>query len=154
VEVRDRAQRIRDVQRLLVSEIDAWVATSGENGEPYLIPLSFVWTGDKIIMATPENSATVRNLRSSGRARVAIGPTRDVVMIDARCELTRPSPEDPLWAVHANQAGFDARDLVPEYLLLVLTPEEIQTWRNPAELPGRTVFRDGAWLDPNCPPGD
>jgi len=47
---------------------------------------------------------------------------------------------------HARAAGFDARES-PGYVFLIITPERIQAWRNPAELPERDVMRAGRWLD-------
>ncbi len=145
--VRDTHQRIQDVRRMLETEVDAWVASTDDSGEPYLIPLSFAWTGSQLIMAAPASSRTVRNLHRGGQTRVGIGPTRDVVMIDATVSIESPAPSDPRWDVHAEQAGFDARSSDPAYALIVLNPVRIQAWRNPAELAGRTVYQNGAWLE-------
>ena len=48
---------------------------------PYLVPLSFLWDGATLLIATPASARTGRNLQATGRVRVGIGPTRDVVLI-------------------------------------------------------------------------
>lgn len=146
VNVRTTKQRIADVYALLEREVDAWVASASEPEDAYLIPLSFAWDGSRIIMATPGNSLTARNLSRAGWARIAIGPTRDVAIIEGALEIVCPPPDDPIWEIHAAGAGFDAREAVPAYVLLILAPHRIQTWRTPAELRGRDVMRAGQWL--------
>ena len=78
---RDGATRKQHVLHLLASEIDAWVATADEQGEVCQIPLSFLWHEGRLVFATPEGSVTGRNLARSGRVRLALGATRDVVLI-------------------------------------------------------------------------
>jgi hypothetical protein len=63
------------------------VASASADGKPYLVPLSFDWDGDAVLVATPTYSPTGRNLAGSGVARLALGPTRDVTMIEADVEV-------------------------------------------------------------------
>jgi hypothetical protein len=145
--IRDRAQRARDVLERLQGDVDLWVATVQDDGSPYLIPLSFVWDGARILMATPATSITTRNLLRSPRARVALGPTRDVVMIDAEVDVVELDSEPDLAELHASRAGFDARTASERFVLLIATPLRIQAWRTPEELPYRLVMKDGEWLE-------
>ena len=85
-------QRIADTLALLAEPgADIWVATASADGAAHLVPLSYGWTGDRIVLATDSTMVTARNL-----VDVAEGPaghrrhTRDVVMIDAELE-TRAS---------------------------------------------------------------
>lgn len=144
--VRTAAQRKDDVLNLFTNEVDLWIATANAGADVHLIPLSFVWDGDVLVMATPERSITVENLRRAGRVRVAIGPTRDVAMVEGRVAIVSPEDASELAELHARHAGFDARTSDGDYILLILAPESIQTWRTPAELPGRVVMHDGQWL--------
>ncbi|MEX2425235.1 MAG: pyridoxamine 5'-phosphate oxidase family protein [Thermomicrobiaceae bacterium] len=139
-------QRTSDVLSMLRQEVDAWVASASEDGDAYLVPLSFAWTGEQIIMATPVDSITSRNLKRAGRARIAIGPTRDVVIVEGSVDHKTPPGECELWDIHSAATGFDARSARSPFALLVLAPELIQAWRNPAELTGRDVMRRGRWL--------
>jgi len=34
-------------------DIDVWVASASADGAPYLVPLSFDWDGEALLMATP-----------------------------------------------------------------------------------------------------
>src|SRR3954451_16433389 len=62
---------------------DVWVATSSNAGAAHLVPLSYAWHDERVVLAAEAESVTVRNVRESGRARLGFGPTRDVVIIDA-----------------------------------------------------------------------
>jgi hypothetical protein len=46
------------------------------------VPLSFLWDGATLLVATPASSPTSRNLRNTGKVRLGIGRTRDVVLIE------------------------------------------------------------------------
>ncbi|MFG1939281.1 pyridoxamine 5'-phosphate oxidase family protein [Micromonospora tulbaghiae] len=82
---RTRARRRHDTTHRLDHDVDCWVATADPDGTPYLVPLSFDWDGHTLLVATPAGSPTGRNL-ATGRARVGLGPTRDVTMIDGDVE--------------------------------------------------------------------
>jgi hypothetical protein len=148
VEVRTLEDRTRDVISLFTRCEDAWVASANEEAEAYLIPLSFAWTGEQFILATPASSITARNLLRAGRVRMAIGPTRDVSIVEGDVEQISPAMNDPIWDVHAQGAGFDARQASTPFALLIITPNHVQTWRNPAELESRDVMLGGQWLCP------
>jgi hypothetical protein len=147
---RDLPTRTADTLALLEREEDLWIATVDRDGSAYLIPLSFYWDGATITLATPRASRTARNLRRAGRARVALGPTRDVVIVEGPVTQVAPAADPARATAHARKAGFDAREQDEEYVLFVLTPARIQAWRNPAELPGRDVMRDRAWVTRNA----
>src|SRR3712207_7398345 len=84
---RSRARRRRDTEHRLTHDVDLWVASASADGAPYLVPLSFDWDGEALLVATPAGSSTGRNLASGRAARVALGRTRDVCMIDAEVEV-------------------------------------------------------------------
>lgn len=81
---RPAEQRKQDTLNRLEHDEDVWVATAPDDGSgvPYLVPLSFLWDGSTILLATPADSPTGRNLKATGRVRLGLGPTRDVVMIE------------------------------------------------------------------------
>jgi hypothetical protein len=126
---------------------DVWVATAAGD-RAHLVPLSLAWVEERVVLAVADDSATARNLTASGRARLGVWPTRDVVMLDAELEATHPVPEAPeeLAAAYAAQADWDPREDGEGYLYLVLRPTRVQAWREANELRGRTLMRDGAWL--------
>ena len=111
-----------------------------------LLPLSFVWDGGRLTVSTPRASRTARNLIRAGVARVALGGTRDVVLIDGTLEVIPLGTEPELEEAHARATEFDPRTLADEYVYLRLTPQRIQAWREVNELEGRHVMRDGAWV--------
>lgn len=144
--VRTPSQRKADTLRRLEHDVDCWVATAGA-GAPYLIPLSYLWDGAALIVSTPTTSTTSRNLQATGQARIGIGPTRDLVLIEASAQaLTAAELTGELGAAFAEKTGFDPRQLTTPYTYFRLTPLRIQAWREANELDGRTLMRDGAWL--------
>lgn len=145
-QVRSLAQRRSDVQQKLASEQDAWVASADASGAAHLVPLSFAWVGGRVVLATPGSSRTARNLRRAGWVRLALGPTRDVVIVEGTLYEQATNADPRLAEQHAAAVGFDARE-EPGYVFFIVTPQRIQAWRTPAELPGRDVMRDGIWLE-------
>ncbi|MGW4566546.1 pyridoxamine 5'-phosphate oxidase family protein [Streptomyces sp. NPDC004561] len=145
---RTAAQRKKDTLHRLEHDIDAWVATAGPDGAaPYLVPLSFVWDGAVLLIATPADSPTGRNLTATGRARLGIGPTRDVVLVEGTVRAVTPEdlPEEDA-EVFAGKTGFDPRELTTRYLYFTVVPQRVQAWREANELQGRELMRDGEWL--------
>jgi hypothetical protein len=75
---RSRAERRRDTEHRLTHDIDLWVASASADGSPYLVPLSFDWDGEALLVATPTDSPTGRNLAATRTVRLRLGQTRDV----------------------------------------------------------------------------
>lgn len=139
---RGAAQRIRDARDRLAHDADLWIATAHDDA-PWLIPLSFHWTGTALLMATLRRSRTYRNVAGGGGARVTLGHTRDVVMIDGEIDLPKELAEDEANAVAA-ASGYDPRtDADVAYLRF--TPSRVQAWRTAAEIEERTIMTDGRW---------
>lgn len=148
---RSRGQRIADTLHRLEHDIDAWVATAdAETGSPYLVPLSFLWDGAALLLATPAASPTGRNLVATGRVRLALGLTRDVVVIDGTAEALEDSDINADVAdAFATRTGFDPRALTTTYRYVRVRPQRLQAWREVDELPDRDLMRDGRWLVPD-----
>jgi hypothetical protein len=143
---RPRSQRKTDVLAKLQTDVDLWVASADETGVSYLVPLSFHWDGSTLTIATPRVSRTGKNLVRAGWARVALGPTRDVVIIEGPVEAIPIGTDAWLEDAHAQATGFDPRTLADEYVYFRITPHEIQAWREANELAGRQLMRKGEWL--------
>jgi hypothetical protein len=123
------------------------VATAdGTSGMPYLVPLSFLWNGSCLLFSTPAASPTGRNLAASRRARVGIGPTRDVVMVEGTVEPVTPEELPEQDAELFAKTGFDPRELATPYLYFRVHPQRVQAWREADELEGRDLMREGRWL--------
>ena len=147
VQARDRATRKADTLAMLATRaIDVWVATASAADAPYLVPLSLAWVDQRVVIAIEKSSTTARNLTAVGNARLAIGPTRDVVMIDAVVErVVDVAADEALGAAYVAQADWDPRS-APGYVFFVLRPVRVQAWREANEIAGRTLMRDGSWL--------
>ncbi|MYW02429.1 pyridoxamine 5'-phosphate oxidase family protein [Streptomyces sp. SID3343] len=141
-------QRRKDTLFRLEHEDDAWVSTAdADTGTPYLVPLSFLWEGDTLLISTPAGTVTGRNLRANGRIRLGIGPTRDLIMIEGTAQALAAS-EIPaeLGDAFAAKAGFDPRVTSAEYVYFRIRPQRLQAWRQADEIAGRDLVRDGQWI--------
>ena len=141
-------QRKLDALNRLDHDIDAWVATAGPgDGTPYLVPLSFLWDGTTLLVATPSASVTSRNLQATGRARLGVGPTRDLVMIEGTVHSAQAATDIPAQTgdAFAAKTGFEPRELTG-YLYFHIRPQRIQAWREANELEGRELMRNGHWV--------
>jgi hypothetical protein len=134
--------------KLEARHADAWVASAAPGGKAHLVPLSYAWDGERIVVALDGSSVTARNIGAVRRARLALGGTRDVVMIDATLEERVDVARAPaaLADGYAHQADWDPRGAAGEYVFLLLRPERIQAWREANEIAGRAVMQAGAWL--------
>lgn len=141
-------QRIADTRRRLADDVDLWVSSADPaSGTPYLVPLSFLWDGSVVIVSTPAASPTARNLAATGRVRLGLGLTRDVVLIEGNAAThTAADLGDATCDAFAAKAGFDPRELRTEYGWFRITPWRIQAWREVDELAERELMRGGQWL--------
>ena len=149
---RSAAQRKADtLEQLRRDAADVWVATASvEEGTPWphLVPVSLAWLDDeRLAIAIQATSRTARDLRAQPVARLAVGPTRDVVVIDALAEEEHDVATAPaeLVAQYLRQADWDPT-ASPGYVFFVLRPRRVQAWREANEISGRTLMRDGRWL--------
>ena len=144
---RSRSRRKTDTLERLRTDVDLWIASASADGKAYLVPLSHYWDGSALLVATPRVSPTARNLIRAGWARLALGPTRDVVIVEGPVEALSIGADPEAEDAHALAAGFDPRMLAEEYVYLRITPKEIQAWREANELEDRFVMRGGEWLE-------
>ena len=144
---RSRAQRRSDTEHRLTHDIDVWVASASADGAPYLVPLSFDWDGEALLMATPTDSPTGRNLAATRAVRLGLGNTRDVTMIEGGVDVLEidalPQERGDRFVA---RTGFDPRALATPYRWFRISPRRIQAWREVNELPDRELMRDGRWL--------
>ncbi|HEU5158883.1 MAG TPA: pyridoxamine 5'-phosphate oxidase family protein [Streptosporangiaceae bacterium] len=144
---RSRAQRRRDTEYRLTHDIDVWVASASAEGAPYLVPLSFDWDGEALLMATRADTPTGRNLAGTRAVRLGLGHPRDVSLIEGDVEVLEidalPRERGDRFAAHA---GFDPRGQAVPYRWFRVRPRRIQAWREENELPDRELMRDGRWL--------
>lgn len=112
-----------------------------------MVPLSYWWDGASVWLCTRETNPTGRNLIASGRARLAFGHPRDVVLVvgDARAVHRERLPQ-AVGDAFAARVGWDPREDHPSYVFFRVTPRVLQAWGTVAELPTRTLMRDGVWL--------
>jgi hypothetical protein len=144
---RSLAQRRRDTEHRLSHDVDVWVASASADGGPYLVPLSFDWDGEALLLATPAESPTGRNLAATKAVRLGLGLTRDVSMIEGDVEvLELDALSQQEGDRFAARTGFDPRALATSYRWFRIRPRRIQAWREVDELPDRELMRDGSWL--------
>ncbi len=140
-------QRKLDTIARLERDIDAWVASVDPNGWPRLVPLSFLWTGESLIMSTTLRGPGGRNMAASDQVRLGIGQTRDVVHIEGTITAVRRGEEIAASTADAFAAktGFDPRAL-DAYRYFVIRPDRIRAWREENELVGSVLMANGLWL--------
>jgi len=92
------------------------VASASADGAPYLVPLSFDWDGEALLMATPTDSPTGRNLAATRVVRPGLGHPRDVSMIEGEVEVLEidalPRERGDRFVA---RTGFDPRVLATPY---------------------------------------
>jgi hypothetical protein len=147
--VRSPEERKADaLSKLVAVGANVWAGSASSTGDVHLVPVSHSWNGTEVVLATGPGSRTVSNVTANPKVRLALGGTRDVVMIDALLVEAVPVSEAPasLAEGYAAQAGWDPRTDSANYVYLVLGPERIQVWSEGEDLAGRTVMRNGEWV--------
>lgn len=141
---RSREQRIADARAMLAKGGDAWLATAGAEG-PHLVPLTLAWddAAGEVVFCTEKTSRSVRNIESCPEVRVAVGKTRDVVLIRGTARLADDPATAELYRAAADwDPGGD-----PAFVYLRVTPVVCDAWREVDEMPGRRVMVGGQWRD-------
>jgi hypothetical protein len=141
---RPLATRKADALERLTTDVDAWVSTASPDGFPYLVPLSFIWTGETLILSTASRNPTSLNLQANPTLHLAIGGTRDVVLVTGTAQRFTPTQQQA--DTFAEKTGFDPRTIKATYPYFEVTPTRIQSWREANEIPDRLLMDDGAWL--------
>jgi hypothetical protein len=146
---RSPEQRKSDaLAKLTAKEANVWVASASPTGDVHLVPVTHTWNGSQVVLATGPTSSTVAHVTATRRVRLALGESRDVVMIDAVLVEAVPEADAPasLADAYAAQAGWDPRTDSGDYIYLVLGPERIQVWKEGEDLDGRTIMRNEQWV--------
>jgi hypothetical protein len=123
-------------QELLGSSIPARLAYAGVDGEPRVIPIGFLWTGQHLLVHTAPKSAKVRALRKSHRVALTIDtqdqwpPRALLIRGAARVELLDGVPDTYIEASRKMIPAehFDAweqgvRALYDEMALITIEPD-------------------------------
>jgi hypothetical protein len=145
--MRSAAQRKSDAIEKLNKDQDVWVATADDRGIAHLVPVSLCWHDGMVVVAVEASSRTARNASASGQARLALGPSRDVVMIDAEASVvTRLDAGPAIARAYRERTGWEPGSDGGDWVYVLLKPTRIQVWRDVDEIAGRTVMAAGRWL--------
>jgi hypothetical protein len=145
--MRSAAERKSDAIEKLNKDQDVWVATGDDRGIAHLVPLSLCWHDGMVVVAVEARSRTARNASASGQARLALGSSRDVVMIDAKASVVAGQDAEPaIVGGYRERTGWEPGSDGGDWVYVLLKPTRIQVWRDVGEIAGRTVMSDGTWL--------
>lgn len=136
--------RTEDAYQRLRTATQMWLATGGHGG-PHLIPVAVIYDDGDLISATFEHSKTVTNLNAVPQARLALGTTADVVMVDASADLIAVQDMDSQLADRYAAISHDPRTM-PGFIYLRFSPHRIQAWNGFHEFTGRTIMLQGTPL--------
>ena len=124
---------------------DLWIASSSLHGDPYLVPLSFWWDGKNLFISTVIKNPTAQNIVSTGKARVALGHTRDVILISAHARLLKADEIEACADAFIQKCGWDPR-AAKGYTFFQLETHHIEVWREENEHADRVLMHNGKWL--------
>jgi hypothetical protein len=142
---RPTQQRIADALARFTADHDCWMATARAD-RPHLVPLSFIWHRGRFHLAIPSRSRSADNVRGGDMVRLALGTTRDVILVDGKPSvLDVVSMPQEVLDRFIRTFGWDLR-ASPGYVGVVVTPRRVLAWRQENEIAGRTVMRAGRWL--------
>jgi hypothetical protein len=100
-----------------------------------------------VVVATEARSRTAQNAEKSSPARLALGTSRDVVMIGASAAVVDTLNTCPsLKRAYRERTGRDPDEEAGAFVYVCLRPQAIQVSSDVDEIIGRTVLRDGIRL--------
>jgi hypothetical protein len=142
---RPLAQRKTDSLARLENDKDLWIATGDTTGAPCMVPLSFWWDGYMLYVATAGKNPTSLNIQASGLARVVLGHTRDVTLIDVRArKISNEEATDKCADAYTQKCGWDPRNS-KGYFFFELVPVRVEAWRELNEHVPREIMTAGVW---------
>ncbi len=145
--MRSSSQRRIHTIRRLESEENVWLATASADGVPHLVPLSLAWDGRRLLLATPNDSPTVRNATATGAVKASLDSAEDVVLIAGTVEVVDFASADPtLVSTFVQRVGWDPADEAGAWSLLIVSPQTVRAWNSVAEITGRTIMKQGTWI--------
>lgn len=70
-------------------------ATASRNGEPHVVPVSYIWDNDRAVIVTDYGTRKLKNLRENPQAAVLIdsGGTRKLLLISGPAEIIEKGEE-------------------------------------------------------------
>jgi hypothetical protein len=111
---------------------------------PHLVPLSFGWDGEALLVATPRDSPADRNLAATRAVRLGLGHTRDVSMIEGEVEVLEIDALPQERVTGSSRTPASTRVRWPRRTGgSASSPRRIQAWREVNEMPGRELMRNG-----------
>ena len=140
-------ERVLATLHRLETDRNVWIATADhQSARPHLIPLSLAWDGVRVVVSTPSDSVTVRNLIGSDLAKLALDSADDVVLIDAKVEVVSLAATSlEILDGFVRRVGWDPRRESAEMSMILLTPWVVRAWNGVSEIAGRTIMRSGTW---------
>ncbi len=147
-EPRTTAQRVADTRHLLQTAQSGWLSTADPKGHSHLIACSTWWHDGEIVITTVGTTRTARNLHATKHARLALGTTEDATFLDLEAATLTPVGEAPAEIADgfSEAAGWDPREIGPEWVFVRFRPTRIQAYRGYDEVSDSDVFRAGRWL--------
>ena len=108
----DQPQRCRpSIEAALRDDPVVWLSSVQSDGRPHLVPVWFLWDGDRILAFSKPHARKVDNLRDQPSVMLAVGtpgPEFDVELIEATAEL----PDEPAMSVIPEGFGAKYRELL------------------------------------------
>ena len=108
----EQAPRCRpSIEAALRDDPVVWLSSVQSNGRPHLVPVWFIWDGDRIVAFSKPHARKVDNLRDQPSVMLAVGTPGlefDVELIEATAEL----PDEPAATVMPEGFGAKYRELL------------------------------------------
>jgi PPOX class probable F420-dependent enzyme len=120
----------KDIQRLQTQQV-IWLASVRPDGRPHLVPIWFVWLGDKIYLGTDPASVKVRNLRANPAVSLALEDGVTPLICEGSAALLEEPIPDGVLAAFMAKYEWDVKADPQYHLLVEITPRKWLSWADP-----------------------
>lgn len=120
----------KEVDRLLESELVAFLATSSVNGVPHVAPIWFIYHEGKIYFESDETTKKFKNLQKLNRIALAVGQ-REAYLLEGHVKWCRERELDfPIRKLFWDKYGKDMDDsyINDKTYLFEVIPDKIMSW--------------------------
>ena len=130
------------VARRLTEAHHYWLATVRPDGRPHVVPTDGLWLDDHWYFGGSVTTVKHHNLLSNPRVSLHLDDAGDVVIVEGRCEVVRPSPEFADRLVEASKEKYGYAPPAGVYLggVWQMTPARVLAWTDVSSDATRFTF--------------
>lgn len=127
--MKPNSNRLRAIEGRLGRETTIWLTTVGENGQPHLMPIWFVWVNKKVYFAIGTDTQQYLDMTSNQSVALSSPDIDSVILIEGEAHGCSRQKTDDLAEHFYNKYEWDFRyDNDADWRLVEVTVHKLMAW--------------------------